>query len=181
MSELNLNLLPSQAKFQAAKIKLTKQVRLVMIGIASAWVVAVLVVFSLNLIVNLQLDRQNKSFKSASDAYVALKDNIIISQRLKYKAKLVGGVLSSRFEYGKAFEIIKGLFPEGITMTNFELKDRGGFAITAKTFGHDNINKVEQMMADINSGKNQNFSSARLTLLNYSQDNWNFMMEVALK
>lgn len=181
MSELNLNLLPSRAKFQAAKIKLNRQVRMVMIGIAAIWLTAAVIIFGLNIFAKVLMTSQQKKFNTSETAYLALKDSIVINQRLKYKAKMVGGALNSRFEYGKAFETIQRLFPASIEMSKFELESTNGFNISAKTRGKENMDKVENMIADINEGKNEDFKQAKLNSLNYDQGEWSFTMEVGLK
>jgi hypothetical protein len=49
MSTMNLNLLPSKAKFQASKIKLQQTVKKITLSIVAVWLFFLLVVLGLNL------------------------------------------------------------------------------------------------------------------------------------
>jgi hypothetical protein len=181
MSNLNLNLLPSQAKFQAAKIRLEKKVRLAMVIMVSVWVLIVGVTMLFNIIFKVRVNLVQAQFDKARNDYMSMSDNIVTSQRLKYKAKLVGGVLKDRFEYGEAFGLIKDLFPAGIIMNNFELKNRGTFNIKGETSGKTNVDALEVMISDINSGRNDNFSMAKLSQIDLKDNIWSFSMEVTMR
>lgn len=181
MTLMDLNLLPSSAKFQASKVKLQKKIRKIIFWIVSAWVAVVIIIFGLTIVVKLRTASAQAQFKKAQNDYLLMSDNIITSQILKYRAKIVGEVLDTRFEYGKAFEAINSLFPPGVTITNFKLKDRGGFQLLAATDGSVNMDKVEAIMADINNNQNAAFKDAKMTTLAYSGGSWIFTVEVNLK
>jgi hypothetical protein len=181
MSLMDLNLLPSGAKFQAAKVKLQKKVRKILIWTVSVWLAAAAIIFGLNLVAKLRITAAQTQLKKAQDAYMAMADNIITSQNLKYRAKVVGGVLNSRFEYGKAFEEVGKLFPPEVEMTDFKLKDDGGFVLTAQTSGGMNMDMVEKIIGGINDGQNTEFKSAKLATLIFDKNLWKFTVEVTLK
>jgi len=181
MNQLNLNLLPSQARFQAAKIKLKRQVRLIMVVVVSLWLAAGLSVAVLTILTAISIKTAETKYKRVESDYLNQKDNIVINQKLKYKAKLVGGVLGQRFEYGEAFETINLLFPDGILLRNFELKDKGVFTMTGTTSGRDNVEMLEMLIEDINQGRNEKFMTAFLTSIGEKDENWTFTMEVKMK
>lgn len=181
MSSLNLNLLPSQARFQAYKIKLEKKVRMILIAMVSVWVLVVGTVLVLNLISKIRVSVVQAQFEKVRKEYMSMSDNIVTSQKLKYKAKLVGGVLNDRFEYGEAFKNITNLFPNGITIKNFDLKNKGNFNIKGETAGRQNIDALEEIVEGINSGKNELFLAGKLLSLSVSDNLWFFEMEVATK
>jgi Tfp pilus assembly protein PilN len=181
MTLMDLNLLPSGAKFQAAKVKLQKKIRTAVVAIVSVWVGVAIVIFGLTIVIKLRTTTVEAQFKRAQSDYLAMSDNIVTSQTLKYRAKIVGEVLANRFEYGKAFEEINSLFPPEVKITNFKLKDRGGFQISAETSGSVNMDKVETIIADINNSQNDKFKDAKMTSLTYSEGGWVFAMEVGLK
>ncbi len=181
MKSLNLNLLPSQARFQAYKIKLEKKVRMILLILIICWIVAVAAVLFLNLISKFRVNLVQSQFEKARKDYMSMSDNIVTSQRLKYRAKLVGGVLNDRFEYGEAIGRIINLFPETIKINNFDLKTKGQFSITGETAGRQDVDKLELIVEEINSGKNEKFKSAKLVDLSVADSIWNFKMEVLTK
>ena len=181
MSLMDLNLLPSGAKFQAAKIKLQKRVTKLVIIISLVWLGGVLIIFSLILIAKLRTTGVQAGFDKAQKAYLALTNNIIISQRLKYRAKIVGEVLNKRFEYAKAFEAINVFFPTEVTMTNFNTKSQGKFQLMASTGDGRSLDLVEMKIAEINKGLDVKFKKAEMTTLSYSGGIWTFTVEVDLK
>jgi hypothetical protein len=181
MSGLNLNLLPSQAKFQAAKIKLQKKVRLILMVMVSVWVLVLGVTFVINIVSKVRINIVQAQYDKARNDYMSMSDNIVTSQRLKYKAKLVGGVLKDRFEYGKAFGRIIDLFLAGITIKDIELKNRGTFVIKGETSGRENVDELETIIENINIGRNEDFSKANLLNVSLLDNVWTFQMEVSTK
>lgn len=43
------------------------------------------------------------------------------------------------------------------------------------------MDKVEMLVDNINGGRNDNFKTAKITSLSYSDGDWTFSMEVSLK
>lgn len=181
MSGMNLNLLPSRAKFQAIKIKYQNHNRRAMIALVGAWVATVAVVLMLNLYAGIVQKAAAAKLEQTEKNYAGLADNVVVSQRLKYKAKMVGGVLDERFEYGQAFETIQKLFPPTITLNNYQLKNKNSFEISGKTIGRQNVDYLERLVMDINSGRDMLLKTAKITGLSLSGIEWDFTMEVELK
>jgi len=181
MTLMDLNLLPSGAKFQAVKIKLQKKVRTIMAVILSVWVVAVVIIFGLILLAKVRTAAAESQFKKAQSAYMALADNIVTNQRLKYRAKIVGEVLDKRFEYSKAFEAVNSFFPSEVSLTSFNIKSQGKFQLLAATTDGKSLDKVEKVIVDINNQRDTKFKSAKMTTLSYSNGKWIFSVEVGLK
>jgi hypothetical protein len=181
MSEMNLNLLPSKAKFQAAKIKLKQKINLAMTIILVVWLLSGGIILLFSGILKSKINAANVTKKNIVDSYGLLKDDIITSQKLKYKAKMVGGVLNSRFEYGKSFEIINGLFPPAINLKNYDLKEGGVFEVKGQTSEKTNVDLLEQTVISINRGENGFLKSAKITALKVVGGAWDFTMEVVLK
>lgn len=180
MSEMNLNLLPSRAKFQATKILWKERVNKFMIGLAVLWLVLVGVIFGLKMWGNLRKTTAEKNLAKVVAEYGNYNDTVQNNQRLKYKAKLVGEVLSGRFEYSRAFQAAKEFFPEGVVMSNFNLDNKGGLKLEGTTTG-SNLNKVEKLIGTINRGGSEVYSSAKITSLIWSEGFWKFIVEVGLK
>lgn len=181
MSEkMDLSLLPSQAKFQIDKLKWAKRSRTVIAVVTGLWLFGLVSVVALNLLGKWQFDQADKKLTAATKDLAGMADGVVSSQRLKYNAKLVGSVLSSRFEYGKAFKTMATIFPEGITLDRFELQNQGTFIISGQADG-ENIDKVEAIVAQINQGNDERFSSMALNSLLVKNNIWSFGAEVKLK
>lgn len=181
MSQMNLNLIPSKAKFQAARIKLQKQVRLTLTIVLALWTAVGVTLFSWEGVVRLRFNKVTAAKALAEENYRSMKDDIVTSQQLKYRAKMVGGVLNDRFEYGKSFEIINSLFPAEITITSIDLNEGGVFLIRGGMTSKVAVDTLEKLITDINAGAKENLRAAKLTALAVNSGVWNFAVEVALK
>lgn len=175
-----LNLLPSVAKFQAAKINLKKKIGLGMGIFLGFWILLMMVVFVWLGIDNLLLTKAKKENVFALDKYKTLVTNVVISKKNKYQAKLVGKVLNERFEYGASIEKIKNIFSENIVLENFEIKDKKQFILKYSLNNGSNMTEIESKIRDINNGLIPDFKSAKLTSISIKDGGWNFEMEVIL-
>ena len=182
MSEMNLNLIPSKAKFQAVRIKLQRQIRLAITIVLVVWLSAGAIIFILGGIFRVRMNTAAAAQKKAQQNYGAMQDNIVTSQKLKYKAKMVGGALNSRFEYGSSFEAISKLFPPSINLKSYDLMDDGGvFQVKGLASEKQNVDLLENTVESINRGENDKFKSARMVSLILKNGVWDFSMEVSLK
>lgn len=177
----NLNLLPSQAKFQAAKMKLEKTIHYYMSLIGILWITVIVVItvlfFGSNYILNIQI----KKYNQALNGLQSLSSDIVVGQLLKYRAKVLGEVLKNRFEYSTAFEKINSLFGENVSVANFQLEDNNNFLITVKTAEKENVNHVEEVVENINLGKVDGVSKATIKEAVLLDSLWSIRMEVVLK
>lgn len=178
--KMDLSLLPSQAKFQIEKMKWVRWNRMIIGIIGCLWIMIVLVVVGMNVVGGWRLTAAEKAQAAASKNLAGMADGVINSQRLKYNAKLVGEVLSQRFEYGKAFKTIATIFPPEVYLDKIDLKDSGKFEIGGQTSG-DKMLEVEQIMENINSDRDERFSSLNLKTLSLKSNIWIFAGEVVLK
>ncbi|HPT66321.1 MAG TPA: hypothetical protein PK257_03375 [Candidatus Woesebacteria bacterium] len=175
-----LNLLPSVAKFQASKIRLKKKINLFMAIFLGCWVLSIIIVFVLLGFNNLLLNKAKKENSLVLKQYKSLVSSVVLSKRNKYQAKLVGKVLSERFEYGASIDKIKKLFSEDITLENFEIKNKKQFLLKYSLIDGSKIADVEEKVKDINLGLFSDFKSAKLNSIGVSSSGWKFEMEVNL-
>lgn len=175
-----LNLLPSVAKFQAAKIKLKKKINLTMIVFLSAWVFLMVVVFGWLWTNQLLLTNAKKTNTSALNRYKSLVSNAVLSQKNKYQAKLVSEVLNERFEYGTSIQKITTLFSNSVVLKNFEINGKKQFILDGYLPNGVSMNEVEEKVNNINSGLIPDFKSAKLNSISIDGDGWSFEMEVDL-
>ncbi|MFA6185246.1 MAG: hypothetical protein WCT51_01675 [Candidatus Shapirobacteria bacterium] len=175
-----LNLLPSVAKFQAAKIKLKKRINFGMSIFFGCWVLSVIVIFSWLWFCNYSLKKTENKNTTALNKYKSLATNVVLSKRNKYQAKLVGQVLKERFEYGSSIEKITNLFSENITLENFEIGNKKQFMLKGVMTNGKDISEVEEKVRDINLGLYPDFRLAKLNSISIGSNNWTFEMEVDL-
>ena len=175
-----LNLLPSMAKFQAAKIRLKKRISLGMGIFFGCWVLLVIIILSWFWFSNFLLKKAESKNITALNNYKSLATDVVLSKKNKYQAKLVGQVLKERFEYGSSIEKITNLFSGDITLKNFEIKDKKLFLLKGTVVNGINISEVEDKVRDINLGLYSDFSKAKLNSVAISYDGWTFEMEVNL-
>lgn len=178
----DLNLLPSVAKFQAAKIRLKKKIFLFMSIFLSVWIFFIVVIFVWLGVDNFLLTKAKKDNSVALNQYKSLITNVVLSKKNKYQAKIVGKVLSERFEYGVSFEKIMNIFSGDIILENFTMKDKKQFILSGKVDNGSKFIKVEEFVRDINLGLMADFKLAKLTSvgINTKDNSWTFGMEVSL-
>lgn len=177
-----LNLLPSEAKFQAAKIKLRKKIYLFMLIFAGFWVLLVIIIFVWLSINKTLFNSSEKKYQKSLNEYKTLANNVVLTQKIKYQAKLVGKVLSGRFEYGNSIKNINSIFSNNINIDGFEIKNKNKFILTGIINEGKYMDEVENKILEINDGKTEIFKSAKLSSISVDVNNkWNFEMEVDLK
>jgi len=179
---LNLNLLPSQAKFQAAKMKLKAILRRYMMTALFIWLAIVTVVVILFFGSGLILNVQNKKYQQALSSYQSLSQDIILNQLLKYRAKVLGQVLKERFEYSSAFERINSIFSEKAKVSNFELNENKSFVIEVVAADKEAINYVESKVAEANEGGIEGIKKITMNSASFRvSGDWSVGMEVVLQ
>lgn len=175
-----LNLLPSMAKFQAAKIRLKKRINLGMGIFFGCWVLLVIIILGWFWFNNFLLKKAENKNTTALNNYRSLATSVVLSKKNKYQAKVVGQVLKERFEYGSTIEKITNLFSENIILENFEIGDKKQFLLKGSIINGINISEIEDKVRDINLGLYPDFSLAKLNSVAISENGWTFEMEVDL-
>jgi hypothetical protein len=178
---MDLNLLPSQAKFQAKKNQLMATVRKWSYVFGALWLGALVVVFAWWMLSGMQLKSSQKDYKKVLADYEGLSDGAVLSERLKYQAKLVGQVLNERFEYGEAIKKVSGLFSDRIKLNDVNLTEKNLFRLVGTTEGIKGSDEVEEKAAMINRGEVEGLESAEIRSLGWSSNFWDFELEVKSK
>lgn len=178
---MNLNLLPSQAKFQAARIKLKARIKIFLIGISSLWLILIMVVVGMWMVSNAKVNTSVKKYNEAVKQYVSLSNNVTLSERLKYQAKLVGKILNERFQYSTPLRNVSKLFSDKITVEKFDIREQNSFVLGGFFSGNKNMDEIEKKTQDINSGLVEGFTSAKVTALTTVAGSWKFEVEVTTK
>jgi len=181
MTSMDLNLLPSSAKFQAKKIQLRKKIGELSILMTVVWVIAMVTVFTWWYIGKITLEKEAETNSRVSKEFAALAQEIVVGQDLKTKAKLVGEVLDKRFEYSRAFEQVSGMFPESIILKDFDLEDKTNISLNGISYTAEGMDQLEQLIEEINRGENEDFSKASIEKVVLNATYWEFTINVELK
>lgn len=179
---MDLNLLPSSAKFQAKKTLLKKRIIMFVWLSAGLWLVIVTVTIILWVVAGYNLSNNKKSYERSMNQYKSMIGNATLSQQIKYRAKLVGKVLSERFEYGGSLQSVNSLFSNNVVLDNVEIKGRSVCKIDGKVIRGEDLDEVEKKIIAINNGELESFKTATLKSLSINPDgSFSFGMEVTLK
>jgi hypothetical protein len=178
----DLNLLPSSAKFQAERIRLKTLVTNFLWIFGGAWLLLVVFVFLFEFVLNLNLKNLNGKYKVVSTQYESLSENMALTQKIKYQAKVVGTVLSNRFEYGESMKLVKGLFSDDVVIENLEIDNEKKFSIEGSVSRGEFLNEVEDMVEMINSGSISGFKAAEINNVSVNNSGgWKFKLGVEIK
>ncbi len=180
---LNLNLLPNQAKFQAAKLKLQARLKGYMKLMLTWWIVAIVLVAVAYFGSDFVLGVENKKLEKSVEAYKSMSEEVILGQVLKYRAKVLGEVLKNRFEYSAAIEKVSSLFQGEATVANFELKEKNMFGVIVEANSRAAEELVESKVAEINKGGVEGVESAVISSAEFNRTDgvWLIKMEVKIK
>lgn len=178
----DLNLLPSQAKFQAERMHLKMVINNFLWVFGGLWVLLLVGIFLFKFVLNLNLSSLDKNYKKVLGQYESLMENMSLNQKIKYQAKIVAKVLSDRFEYGNSMELVSGLFSEGIIIENLEVVESKKFQIEGRAVSGENMDEVEDRVTEINSGLVDGVVLAEIKdVVVDSVKGWRFVVEVKLK
>jgi len=177
---MELNLMPSMAKFQAEKIKFSKKVMSTTVYLLVGWVAVLVVVMAVYLFFKFNYSRLNDKYEVLLKDYKKMAEDVVINQDLRYKAKLVSGVLDKRFEYSVAFAKMNSLFGEDVVVEEMSLDDNSAVSVSAFVMTDESIDKIESLIADINEGLVDGFRNAVLGSVGLDGKKWSFSMEVDL-
>ncbi len=180
---MSLNLLPSQAKFQMDKIKATALSRKIMTIFLITFIVITILVLGVEQGAKWVLNLQSNKYQSAMNSYLQSSTEIVTSQLIKFRAKLLGKVLADRFEYADAFGVVGNIFDPSIKVKDFDLKEKSFFVMTVIANSADSMKLLESRVVEINSGAESQIKKVVIKSVTYSKQTleWLVEMEVFLK
>ena len=181
-TKVDLNLMPSQAKFQAARMKMKELAKKVTTTMAVVWLLAVLLMMIAWLSTKWWLTVENNKYQKEINAFLSMSEVTVTSQVIKYRAKLLGKILADRFEYYEAFSKIGKLFPEEVTVKDISLKDQSLFRLSLLVSTGKLLDQVEKRIEEINKGEVSGIMSAKILGVSYvrADSSWTVSLEVKL-
>ena len=178
---MSLNLLPSEAKFQAQRMKLKALVSNILWVIGGIWVILILIAFGTAFFLNLRLAKLNKTYDSKLSDYKSRINEVALTQKIKYQAKVVGKVLDSRFEYGRAMRLVNELFPASVRIDDIRMEKDRSFKVSGGLSDGSIMDEVESLVAEINNGQIDGFAGAKISSIEVNKiKGWLFTINLSL-
>lgn len=177
----DINLLPSQAKFQAKRIALKSKITSFLWVFGGGWVLFLIIILGGFFVSQLVLSQVNKKYQTGLTQYKNLLGSMVVNQQVKYQAKVVGQVLAERFEYGSSIEMVKSLFSQNIKIEDVQIEGKKQFVLIGTTNDGNHVSEIEEKVVDINNGGLEGFSGAVLKNIQLKSGIWTFEMEVSLE
>lgn len=179
---MSLNLLPSEAKFQAQRMHLKAIINNFLWIIGGIWLLLILITFGLGFFLNFRLTKLNENYQNKLTDYKSRIEEVALTQKIKYQAKVVAKVLDSRFEYGNAMSSVNNLFSGNVKIDDIRLGKNRVFNISGAMNDGSAIDEVESKVSDINAGNIDGFSLAKMTSVEVDRvKGWSFTVELSLK
>lgn len=179
---MSLNLLPSEAKFQAQRIKLKGLINNFLWIVGGIWVLLIVLPFVWWFFLNFRVDRLNKKYQTKLNEYKSRIEEVALTQKIKYQAKVVAKVLDSRFEYGEAMNLVNNVFPENIRIDDIQIKDNRVFEVSGGSKDGTLMSEVEEKISEINNGQVEGLKSAKMIKIEIDPiKGWQFIVDLTLK
>lgn len=176
-----INLLPGRSKLQIRSLRFRESNKLATTIVLILWILSVGLTMGVYWFFGQKLNiSQNKLIRTQSE-YQQYNTVVLATSKIRFVAKQIAEVLSSRFEYAKAFSAFGQLFDQSTNISSFELKDNKYFEVGGVAPNAESMLKVEQLVDKINKGEMPEFKLAKIKGITYNQDfSWNFSLEVGL-
>ena len=177
----NLNLLPNQAKFQLERMKLKEKITKIVIIAVMIWLFFGLIALALNVGVNLAFKAEDKKYQQSLTTLRSMDKEITLSQLIKYRVKVLGEVLSERYEYSTAFENVSNLFSPQASLDKFIMDDNKNYTIEISVQSEEELNFVEDKVKKINNGEVEGIKRVDMKKAVADGELWKINMEVIIR
>lgn len=128
-----------------------------------------------------KLKQLDKRYQTKFNDYKSRVDEITLTQKIKYQAKIVAKVLDSRFEYGKSMTLVNNVFSDKVRVDDIKLGDDRSFEVNGGSVDGEAINEIESKVNEINNGLVEGFSSADIASIELSPTKgWLFKVKLYL-
>ena len=131
---------------------------------------------------NFRVGQLNKKYQSKLSEYKSRIDEVALTQKIKYQAKVVAKVLDSRFEYGEAMDLVSKIFSENIRIDDIQIKEDKVFEVSGGTKDGTLMSEVEGKISEINGGQIEGLLSAKMIKIEVDPvKGWLFVVDFILK
>ncbi|MFH1561693.1 MAG: hypothetical protein ABID04_03930 [Patescibacteria group bacterium] len=175
MDKANINLVPTESRFQLAKLRFNQAVkRLTILSI-----VVCLVVFgllgSVHLGVNYRLNSLNKEKQRLDREVKALSPQMDLQQTLRWRLKLVAQVLVDRVSFAQSLDNLKLILPIETEVKRMKLAP-GGIEFSGIV---PDLASLEELENKIN--QDSFYSAIELKSLGRETNGWGFSLKLSFK
>jgi hypothetical protein len=147
--------------------------------IGGLWLVMAVLLFLGKTLVENQWNKSQMILKRAQSDYQGMSAELAMSYRMKFKTKMVGGILEDRFEYGQTFDKVNKLFrSDEMKVDKIDLEGKKGVRVTGRGLSLAAADTLEGRIEKINQGGITGISKAKLEELKFDNGSWNFTVEV---
>lgn len=178
---MSVNLIPSEAKFQAQRIKFGKKMVKIAKILVAVWLSVVVIIFGIWIVLRQIQQAEKNKLTKAETAYEQLSNKLITNQKLRYKIKLVSQIVESRFEYARAFQTVNDYLPPEANISKLELNKDGNFAVDLELRGAKLMEEMEARIEATNRGAVEGIESVLIKSIGVNNGNWKLGLEVAIK
>jgi hypothetical protein len=178
---VSVNLIPSEAKFQAQRIRFGKKMVKISQVLGAVWLSLVVVIFGIWIVLRQLYQVEKNKLGVAEKAYEQMSNKLITNQKLRYKIKLVSQIIDGRFEYARAFNTVNEYLPPEANVTKLELKKDGKFAIELQIMGARAMEEMEAKIKATNEGMVEAIESVVLKSIAVNNGTWSLALEVGIK
>ncbi len=181
VKNVKLNLLPDAVRLELRSAKYKKINSVAMFVLAIVWIVVSAIVMILGYTQSNRLEAAKVAHSRAETQLKTQSETMQTIADIKFASKLANDILDNRFEYARAYRLVRDVFPSGIVLEEVLLKQPKVFIIHASAPTNQYMADYEQLLADISAGKKNDFLSMKLDSIGRSKNGWLFDMEVRLK
>jgi len=176
-----LNLLPSSAKFQALRVKWFNRIKRLGLAMAVVYTMVGVALIAWFLWARRSNQLVKREFAGYESRLAATANKAGTSKQIKYRAKVVAGVLQGRFEYSKYLLLMRQILPPEVQVEKLELVGKTEVRIDGVVSSRVDLEVVEKRIEEINGGKMAEFSGVELKSLNYGGGQWKFSLLVSIR
>ncbi len=121
---LSVNLLPSKSRLQLKQLKIVRRVNLgVGIGLG-VFLLAALIVFTLDFYSQFQIKKNTEALLSAKGQFIQFADRIDELQNLRFRTKLVAQAMEKRHLFAPELKEFESLLGKEVTYSSLNLEEK---------------------------------------------------------
>jgi Tfp pilus assembly protein PilN len=174
MERIDINLLPTAARFQLSRLKAAKKFKKAAYFSVAAWIILMLIVFLLRVVLAQQTAKIALEKTRAEQLLNSLSPQTDLQQALRWRLKLAGEVLTARPKVGEKISALVAAFPEGSVIKTLRIK---GDKTEVSGFlpGLIGLSEFERRISVlVDEGK---YSSVKIKSLAKKEANFDFLVE----